>query len=105
MVLAFCNCPDSPVSVYQVSLNYLQYFYRYALDKSVTDKRMDGRRSVGQTDKAAFICSPFEENKKWYFTKCWFSRLRYLVSTPDLSQLFRPLSGWDYSIPNNFSLV
>ena len=26
MVLAFCNSPYGPLSVYQVSLNYLQYF-------------------------------------------------------------------------------
>ena len=26
MVLAFCNFPHGPLSVYQVSLNYLQYF-------------------------------------------------------------------------------
>ena len=26
MVLAFCSSPDGPLSVYQVSLNYLQYF-------------------------------------------------------------------------------
>ena len=25
-VLAFCNAPHGPLSVYQVSLNYLQYF-------------------------------------------------------------------------------
>ena len=26
LVLAFCNSPHGPLSVYQVSLNYLQYF-------------------------------------------------------------------------------
>ena len=26
MVLAFCNSPGGPLSVYQISLNYLQYF-------------------------------------------------------------------------------
>ena len=26
MVLAFCSYPNGPLSVYQVSLNYLQYF-------------------------------------------------------------------------------
>ena len=26
MILAFCNFPHGPLSVYQVSLNYLQYF-------------------------------------------------------------------------------
>ena len=43
MVLAFCNSPYSPLSVYQVSLNYLQYFKRYAPGKSVTDGRTDGQ--------------------------------------------------------------
>ena len=37
MILAFCNSLYSPLSVYQVSLNYLHYFQRYALDKSVMD--------------------------------------------------------------------
>ena len=26
MVLALCNSPQGPLSVYQVSLNYLEYF-------------------------------------------------------------------------------
>ena len=43
MVLAFCNFPHSPLSVCQVSLNYLQYFERYAPDKSVTDGRTKRR--------------------------------------------------------------
>ena len=37
MVLAFYNFPHGPLSVYQVSLNYLQYFWSSAPDKSVTD--------------------------------------------------------------------
>ena len=37
MNLEFCNFPHGPLSVDQVSLNYLKYFKRYALDKSVTD--------------------------------------------------------------------
>ena len=32
MVLVFCDSPHGPLSVNQVSLNYLQYFWRYALD-------------------------------------------------------------------------
>ena len=40
MVLAFCNSPHGPLSEYQVSLNYLQYF---APDKSLTDGHKDGR--------------------------------------------------------------
>ena len=58
MVLAFCNFPHSPLSVYQISLNYLRYFKRYTPDKSVTDGGTEGR-----TDKAAIICSPFREHK------------------------------------------
>ena len=33
MVLAFCNFLHDPLSVYQVSFNYLQYFKRFALYK------------------------------------------------------------------------
>ena len=52
-VLAFCKFPHGPLSVYQVSLNYLQYFKRYAPDKSVTDGRKDGRTDGmnGRTDR------------------------------------------------------
>ena len=42
-ILEFCNSPHDPLSVYQVSLNYLQYFERYAPTKSVTDRRTVGR--------------------------------------------------------------
>ena len=42
MVLAFCNFAYGPLSLYHVSLNYLQYFKRYAHDKSVADGWMDG---------------------------------------------------------------
>ena len=44
MVLAFCNSPHNPLSVYQDLLNYLQQFKRYTLDKSVMDRRMDSGR-------------------------------------------------------------
>ena len=43
VVLAFCNSSHGPLSVYQVSLNYLQYFERYAPDKSMTDGRTKRR--------------------------------------------------------------
>ena len=33
MVLAFCNSLHSPLSLYQVSYIYLQYYQRYAPDK------------------------------------------------------------------------
>ena len=38
MVLAFCNSPHGPLSVYQDSFIYLQYFKRYAPDKLTTAK-------------------------------------------------------------------
>ena len=41
MVLAFSNSPHGPLSEFQVSLHYLQYFQRYAADKSVKDRLMD----------------------------------------------------------------
>ena len=37
MVLAFCNSPHGPLSVYKVSLNHLQYFERYAPDMKLKD--------------------------------------------------------------------
>ena len=67
--LRFCNSPYDPLSGYQVSLNNLQYFKRYALDKSVTDGRKDARmdrRTDGRTDKEATICSPFGGHKNVY---------------------------------------
>ena len=70
MFLTFCNSPHGPLSVYQVSLNYLQYFQRYALDKRVTD---------GWTHKVATICSSFGEHKNTfsyvYSTKRQFNLL------------------------------
>ena len=38
MVLAFCNSLYGPLSVYQVSFIYLQYFQRNALDKLTIGK-------------------------------------------------------------------
>ena len=46
MVLAFCTFPHSPLSVYQVSYIYLQYFYRYTLDKLIIAKIRKGNNSV-----------------------------------------------------------
>ena len=57
-VLAFCDFPQ----VYQVSLIYLEYFYRYAPDKSVMDGWTD--RQDRRMDKVAAICSPFGEPKE-----------------------------------------
>ena len=50
MFFSFCNSPHGPLSVYQVSINYLKYFLRYALDKSVTDGQTDIQMD-GQMDK------------------------------------------------------
>ena len=43
MLFASRNSSHDRRSVYQVSLNYPQYFKRYAPDISVTDGRTDGR--------------------------------------------------------------
>ena len=51
MVLAFCNFPHSPLSVYQVSLNYLQYFQRSAPDKLNTAKIWKGKNSINTDDR------------------------------------------------------
>ena len=38
MVIAFCDSPHCPLSVYQVSFNSLLYFQRYASDKLLLQK-------------------------------------------------------------------
>ena len=49
MVLAFCDSPYSPLSVYQVSFIYLQYFQRY--DKLTIAKIRKGNNSVITCDR------------------------------------------------------
>ena len=62
MVLAFCNSLHGPLSVYQVSLNHLQYFFlRYATDKLFLAKIKKGSNSVYTGDRVmvlAFCNSP-----------------------------------------------
>ena len=43
MVLAFCNSPHGPLSVYQVSFNYLQFWELCSGQKWRTDTRTDGQ--------------------------------------------------------------
>ena len=50
MVLALCNPPHDPLSEYQVSLNSLVYFQRYALDKLLSVKIEKGSKSVNTGD-------------------------------------------------------
>ena len=57
MVLALGNSSHGPLTLYQNSLNYLQYFLRYASDESVTDGR-----TVGRT-KWQLYALPFGEHK------------------------------------------
>ena len=45
MVLAFCTSSHSPLSLYQVSFIYLQYFWRYAPDKLSIAKTRKGNNS------------------------------------------------------------
>ena len=43
MVLAFCTSSIGPLTIYKVSLNYHQYFKRYALDKLFIAKIEKGK--------------------------------------------------------------
>ena len=45
MVLAFCNSPHGPLSLYQVSFTYLQYVQRHAPDKLTFAKFRKGNNS------------------------------------------------------------
>ena len=46
MVLAFCDYPHGPLSVFKVSFNYFQYFKRYAPDKIIIVKIGKGHNSM-----------------------------------------------------------
>ena len=46
MVLALCNSPNGPLSVYQVSFHSLVYFQRYAPDKLFIAKFKKGSYSI-----------------------------------------------------------
>ena len=52
MVLAFCDLPSGPLSVYQVSLNYLQYFLEICSVQKC-DGRTDGQ-SDGRTKRRLY---------------------------------------------------
>ena len=55
MLLAFCYCPYSHLSVYQVSFIYLQYFYRYAPEKLTIAKIRKGNNSVITCDRVMVL--------------------------------------------------
>ena len=55
MVLAFDTSPHSPLSVYQVSFIYLQYFKRDAPDKLTIAKIRMGNNSVITCDKVTVL--------------------------------------------------
>ena len=50
MVLAFCDFPYGPLSVYQFSFNFVVYFQRYAPDKVFIAKIKKGSNSVNTVD-------------------------------------------------------
>ena len=54
-VLAFCTFSDGPLSIHQVSFNYLLYFKRYALDKFFISKYRKGSNSVKTFDRVMFL--------------------------------------------------
>ena len=61
MVLALCNFPDAPLSVYQVSFSPLVYFQRYAPDKLFIAKIKKESNSVrigGRVIGLALCSSP-----------------------------------------------
>ena len=61
MALAVCNFPYSPLSLYQVSFNFLLYFQRYAPDKLFIAKIKKGSNSINTGDRVmilAFCDSP-----------------------------------------------
>ena len=63
MVLALCNSPQGLLSVYQVSLNSLVYFQRYAPDKLFVAKMKKGSYSVNSVDRVmvfVFCNSPYD---------------------------------------------
>ena len=55
MDLAFCKSLHDPLSVYQVSFIYLQYFYRYAPDKLTIVKLRKGKCSVITCDRVMIL--------------------------------------------------
>ena len=62
MVLAFCNSPYGPLSVYQVSLNFLLYFQRYAPDKlfiAKIKKESNAEHTGDRVMVLAFCNSPY----------------------------------------------
>ena len=55
MVLAFYTSPHSPLSLYQVSFIYIQYFLRYAPDKLTIAKFRKGNNSVITCDRVTVL--------------------------------------------------
>ena len=44
--LTFCTSPHSPLSVYQVSFVYLQFFQRHVPDKQIIEKKIGRKISL-----------------------------------------------------------
>ena len=55
MVLAFCNSPYGPLSVYQVLFNSLVHFQRYAPEKLFIAKIEKGSNSVNTADRVMIL--------------------------------------------------
>ena len=59
MVLALCNSPHDPLSVYQVTFNSLLYFQRYASDKLFIAKILKGSNSKKIGDRVMVLALQF----------------------------------------------
>ena len=68
MVLAFYNSTHGPLSVYQFSFIYLQYFKRYAPDKLTNPKIRKGNNSVITCDRVMVLalCTSFNGRLSMY---------------------------------------
>ena len=55
MILALCTFADGPLSMYQISLNSLIYFQKYAPDKLFIAKMKKGSNSVNIVDRVMIL--------------------------------------------------
>ena len=69
MVLAFCDSPPGPLSVYQVSFNPLVYFQRYIQDKQFIAKIKKGSNSVNTIDRVMILAICTSSNPQSYHSE------------------------------------
>ena len=77
MVLAFCDSLHSPLSLYQVSFIYLQYFYRYAPVKLTTAKIRKRNNSVITCHRVTVLALCTSSDGRLSMYKVSFNSLPY----------------------------